>query len=82
MANPGTQADFQILAAQLSSFQASLLSAQTALNNVVITGTQVYNSPGLPEFFPTTYVAYKTALSQANTAINTFLSTFPVIPSL
>lgn len=70
------------LSSEYANFLNSYSTAAAALSNVITVGTALHNDATLAAIFPATYVAYQNYLVSLQTAINTFIASLPVAPSL
>lgn len=74
--------DYQTASAEWQNYKNAYNIAGQSLANVITTGTVVYNDPSFRAMFPNSFVAYQQYLVLLQTAINTFISTLPVEPTL
>lgn len=74
--------DYQTASAEWQNYKNAYNIAGQALNNVLTTGTVVYHDPSFIAMFPNSFAAYQQYLVNLQTAINSFISTLPVEPSL
>ncbi len=77
-----TVAQLQSVVQKYSDFKNSIQNGQTALQNVITVGTVLYTDAAFAAVFPNSVTAYKAYLLQVQSAINTFVSSFPAEPTL
>ncbi len=74
--------EVQSVARKYQAYKYSLNQGQASLEEVIKAGTILFTDEDLTQLFPTAIVAYKNYLISVQTAINSFVESFPVEPEL
>lgn len=75
-------AQLQTIIAEYQNFKSAYNTAGSALNNVIASGTVLFNDANFAAEFPNSITAYKAYLVSLQTSINTFIGALPVEPPL